>query len=161
VLHWRQAFDSSAVDELFALKSKPAPLGEIAELLGLSERDESLLNQFVTDREAPVRSRYGGPGLRWSYFGHACVLIESRDSALLTDPALSYPFDGATNRLTSAQLPPAIDFVLLTHAHQDHVLLETLLPLRARIGTILVPKNSAGNLQDPSLKLTLEACGFS
>jgi hypothetical protein len=32
--------------------------------------------------------------------------------------------------------------------------------LRDRIGTILVPRNSGGALQDPSLKLILRACGF-
>jgi L-ascorbate metabolism protein UlaG (beta-lactamase superfamily) len=50
--------------------------------------------------------------------------------------------------------------VLITHNHQDHVLFETLLQLRHKIKTILVPRNGGGSLQDPSLKLLLENCGF-
>jgi L-ascorbate metabolism protein UlaG (beta-lactamase superfamily) len=50
--------------------------------------------------------------------------------------------------------------VVLTHAHQDHVLLEHLLQLRYKIGTVLVPENVPGALQDPSLKLMLENQGF-
>jgi L-ascorbate metabolism protein UlaG (beta-lactamase superfamily) len=160
LVHWQKPFDSEAVDALFKLKLKPAPRGEIRELLGLSSRDGSILESLITDQPSPDRLPYEGSGLRWTYFGHACVLVETRDCSILTDPAISYAFEGASNRLTHEQLPSTIDFVLLTHSHQDHLLLETLLPLRARIGTILVPKNSGGRLQDPSLKLTLEACGF-
>ena len=53
-----------------------------------------------------------------------------------------------------------IDYVVITHNHQDHLLFETLLQLRHKIGTILVPRNGLGTLADPSLKLTLEAVGF-
>jgi L-ascorbate metabolism protein UlaG (beta-lactamase superfamily) len=49
---------------------------------------------------------------------------------------------------------------LITHNHQDHILFETLLQLRHKIGTVVVPRNGNGALQDPSLKLTLKACGF-
>jgi L-ascorbate metabolism protein UlaG (beta-lactamase superfamily) len=160
LLHWQKPFDSDSVDALFKLKTKAAPYGEIVELLGLSTCNESILGSLITDQPPSSRPSYEGPGVRWTYFGHACVLVETRDCTILTDPAISYSFEGASNRLTSEQLPYKIDFVLLTHAHQDHVLLETLLPLRSRIGTVLVPKNSGGRLQDPSLKLTLEACGF-
>jgi L-ascorbate metabolism protein UlaG (beta-lactamase superfamily) len=160
LLHWQTPFDAQAVDALFRTRSEPAQLGEIMELLGLSTRDETIVGSLVTDQAPKERPPFRGPGLRWTYYGHACVLVETRDCTILTDPAISYPFDGASNRSTYAELPSKIDFVLLTHAHQDHVLLETLLPLRSRIGTILVPKNSGGHLQDPSLKLTLEACGF-
>ena len=160
LLHWQKPFDAGAVDALFKLKIKPAPSGEIIELLGLSSRDGSIIEPLITDQAPTYRPPYEGPGLRWTYFGHACVLVETRDCSILTDPAISYSFEGASDRLTYEQLPSTIDFVLLTHAHQDHLLLETLLPLRSRIGTILVPKNSGGRLQDPSLKLTLEACGF-
>ena len=159
-IHWQAPFAIESVDALFRLKSEPAAYGEIRELLGLSERDDSILKPLLTDREPTVCPRYEGPGVRWKYFGHACVLIETRDCTILTDPAISYAFDGASDRFTYADLPESIDFVLLTHAHQDHVLLETLLQLRDRIGTVLVPRNSGGYLQDPSLKLILQACGF-
>jgi L-ascorbate metabolism protein UlaG (beta-lactamase superfamily) len=49
---------------------------------------------------------------------------------------------------------------LITHNHQDHILFETLLQLRHRVGTIIVPRNSGGSLQDPSLRLLLNQIGF-
>src|SRR6478609_1532164 len=59
-----------------------------------------------------------------------------------------------------AYLPEQIDYVLITHNHQDHVLFETLLQIRHKVKNILVPRSGVGNLQDPSLKLLLERCGF-
>jgi len=50
--------------------------------------------------------------------------------------------------------------VLITHDHQDHVLFETLLQIRHKVKNVIVPRNSGGHLQDPSLKLLLENCGF-
>jgi L-ascorbate metabolism protein UlaG (beta-lactamase superfamily) len=50
--------------------------------------------------------------------------------------------------------------VVITHAHHDHIVLETLIQLRSRIGRILVPRCSGGTLQDPSMKMVLEQIGF-
>jgi len=38
---------------------------------------------------------------------------------------------------------------------------ETLLQLRHKIGTVIVPKNSGGNIVDPSLKLLFQNLGFA
>src|SRR5262249_52303050 len=57
-------------------------------------------------------------------------------------------------------LPDTIDYVLITHNHQDHILFETLLQLRHKIRQIVVPRNGGGALHDPSVKLMLEAVGF-
>jgi L-ascorbate metabolism protein UlaG (beta-lactamase superfamily) len=50
---------------------------------------------------------------------------------------------------------------LVTHGHQDHLVTETLLRLRPRIDTVVIPRAKEGNLQDPSLGRFLEAIGFS
>jgi L-ascorbate metabolism protein UlaG (beta-lactamase superfamily) len=103
---------------------------------------------------------YEGAGVRWRYFGHACILIEVNGCSLLFDPVLSYTYESDISRYTYLDLPERIDYVLITHNHQDHVLLETLLQIRNKIGTIVVPRNGGGSLQDPSLRLILENCGF-
>jgi hypothetical protein len=40
------------------------------------------------------------------------------------------------------------------------VLFETLLQIRHKVKNIVVPRNGGGHLQDPSLKLLLQNCGF-
>lgn len=93
-------------------------------------------------------------------FGHACVLIESARTSVLVDPLVSYKYEEGIFRYTYADLPEKIDYVLITHNHQDHCMLETLLQLRHRIKHVLVPKNNGGGLADPSLKFMLQAVGF-
>jgi L-ascorbate metabolism protein UlaG (beta-lactamase superfamily) len=73
---------------------------------------------------------------------------------------LSYTYDTQISRYTYSDLPEVIDYALITHNHQDHILFETLLQLRHRIRNIVVPRNGGGALQDPSLKLLLKQCGF-
>jgi L-ascorbate metabolism protein UlaG (beta-lactamase superfamily) len=58
-------------------------------------------------------------------------------------------------------LPDTIDYVLFTHNHQDHILFETLLPLRHRVRNFVVPKTNSGVLQDPNLKLMFNHIGFN
>jgi L-ascorbate metabolism protein UlaG (beta-lactamase superfamily) len=80
---------------------------------------------------------------------------------MLFDPVLSYTYESNISRYTYLDLPEVIDYVLITHNHQDHVLFETLLQLRHKIRHIVVPRGAGGSLQDPSLKLLLQQCGFS
>ncbi|WP_394842257.1 MBL fold metallo-hydrolase [Pendulispora brunnea] len=154
-------FRDTALDEICDLRRRPAPIGRILELLdvaGAPEREE-LVRSFLT-REPPVPApRFEGDGLRVRYFGHACVLLESKGVSVLTDPALSYRYPTELPRFTFDDLPERIDYVLITHGHADHLMLETLLPLRSRIGTIVVPKSN-GERQDPSLRLALRHLGF-
>jgi len=79
---------------------------------------------------------------------------------MLFDPVLSYTYESGISRYTYLDLPKAIDYVLITHNHQDHVLFETLLQLRHKVRNIVVPRSGNGHLQDPSLKLILHNCGF-
>lgn len=103
---------------------------------------------------------YDGPGTRWRYFGHACILIETGGVSMLFDPVLSYTYEADVSRYTYLDLPDQIDYVLITHNHQDHVLFETLLQIRNKVKNIVVPHGSTGTLQDPSLGLLLKNAGF-
>ena len=66
--------------------------------------------------------------------------------SILLDPVLSYTYDSDISRYTYEDLPDVIDYVLITHNHQDHILFETLLQLRHRIRHIVVPRNGGGAL---------------
>jgi L-ascorbate metabolism protein UlaG (beta-lactamase superfamily) len=159
-LEWLLPFESEELDRLAELRTRPARFAEIKNWLGVPDEKDTLLRGLLTEQPCPPYSSYEGKGARWRYFGHACILLETRGVSFLLDPVLSYPYESRIPRYTYDDLPETIDFALITHNHQDHVLLETLLRLRHRIGAIVVPRNVIGALQDPSLKLLLEHCGF-
>lgn len=159
-VHLRWQFDAPAVDELFRLKTTPRPWAEIEGRFDVPDKARETFRSFFTTEKPRPYEPYTGRGIRWRYFGHACILVESKGQSLLFDPVLSYTYESDVSRYTYLDLPDRIDNVLITHNHQDHVLFETLLQLRHRIGTVIVPKNSGGSLQDPSLKLMLNNIGF-
>jgi L-ascorbate metabolism protein UlaG (beta-lactamase superfamily) len=153
-------FASKVIDELFKMKFEPRPYGFIKEALGIPDRDDAQFSTFFTTEPTPSAPRYAGEGVRIRYFGHACILIESKETSILTDPLISYQSPEAPYRYTYADLPETIDYVLITHNHQDHCMFETLLQIRHRIKNLIVPKSNGGGLADPSLKLVLQNIGF-
>ncbi|SRR6266496_969919 len=159
-IHLKTTFDSPGLDELFQMTNKSRPLGQILERLEVPKQKHQLFSSFFTT-DAPVPYwKYSGAGVRWRYFGHACVLVEAAGVSVLTDPVISYSYDSDLPRYTYEDLPDVIDFAVVTHNHQDHILFETLLQLRHRIRHVIVPKSGGGALQDPSVKLILENSGF-
>ena len=153
-------FSSERIDKLFRMKNEPASLDSVCETLDLNDEDANRFRSFLTPELPRPYAKYEGEGARWRYFGHACILLETRNVSVLMDPVLSYTYENSISRYTYEDLPEVIDYVLITHNHQDHILFETLLQLRHRIRNILVPRNGGGALQDPSLKLLLKQCGF-
>jgi L-ascorbate metabolism protein UlaG (beta-lactamase superfamily) len=150
-------FASDAVDVLSRGRREGVVFGRLQEALGLSSEQ---LSPFVSEDAPQLRRDPGASGPRVRYFGHACILVESEGTSVLFDPLLGYKFAGASPRYGFDDLPDEIDYAVITHSHQDHALFETLLQLRHRIKTLVVPRNMQGNLADPSLKLVLEAIGF-
>jgi L-ascorbate metabolism protein UlaG (beta-lactamase superfamily) len=154
-------FNSAAIDDLFRMKSSPQSLEYIKDALGIEKAAADRFDSFFTE-EGPEPSRcFEGDGVRIRYFGHACLLIETRDVNLLIDPVISYKFNDEPGRLTFTDLPDRIDFVLITHSHQDHMMFETLLQLRRQIKNIVVPRSHGGDRLDPSARLILQTAGFS
>ena len=160
-VHLQIPFASEQVDFLFRLKENPATYSAIKSTLSVADEDDEAFRSFLTTTPAHPYQTYKGQGARWRYFGHACILLESGGTSILTDPVLSYTYENNISRYTYKDLPEAIDCVLITHNHQDHLLFETMLQLRSRIKTIVVPRNAGGSLQDPSMKLILKQCGFN
>jgi L-ascorbate metabolism protein UlaG (beta-lactamase superfamily) len=159
-LEWQLPFESTELDRLYALRTRSASYSAISDLLAVPDDKHDVLMGLLTDQPPRVYSAYEGRGARWRYFGHACILLETGGKSILLDPVVSYTYETNIPRYTYDDLPETIDFALITHNHQDHVLFETLLQLRTRIRNIVVPRSVSGALQDPSLKLMLNHCGF-
>lgn len=161
IIHIELPFKEQLIDELFKMKKQPSSLEEIQKKLNIPKEKEVLFKSFFTIEAPKEYKKYEGEGIRTRYFGHACVLVETKEISILVDPVVSYDgYESDVDRYTVNDLPEIIDYVLITHNHQDHVLLETLLQLRSSIKTIVVPSSSKGNLQDPSLRLMFESIGF-
>ena len=154
-------FADRAYDEIFRSEYCGKPWRTICDLFNVDdEQSYNMVRSLFADNGPERYDRFCGNGFRWRYFGHACVLLESATASLLVDPMLSYSYDAKVSRYTYRDLPEHIDAVLITHNHQDHISIETLLKLRHRIGTIIVPRGGSGQLQDPSLYRILRQCGF-
>jgi L-ascorbate metabolism protein UlaG (beta-lactamase superfamily) len=153
-------FADRAVDRLFRAKTDPIEQSELFEFVPIPEAAETIFRSLFHEEIRKPYQRYTGPGVRWRYFGHACILVETREVVILFDPVLSYTYESGISRYTYDDLPDVIDWVVITHNHQDHILFETLLQLRHKITTIIVPDSGSGALQDPSLKLLLNTVGF-
>ncbi len=158
--HWQHSFSEESVDALFRLKCEPQSYDTIRNFMEVADESEALFKSFLTPDAPRPYEPYRGATARWRYFGHACVLVETPRMSMLFDPVLSYTYESNISRYTYLDLPKMIDYVLITHNHQDHVLFETLLQIRHKVRYIVVPR-SGGTLQDPSLKLLLQNVGFT
>ena len=161
VLHLPVPFDHKGIDALCSMKREAGSIEEMAQLLGVQDADRPLFNSFFTQQEHPKYNKYEGAKARMRYFGHACILIETKDVSILVDPLISYyGYESSVMHYSDIDLPDVIDYVLITHNHQDHILFETLLPLRHKIRNIIVPRTTSGFLQDPNVKLIFNQIGF-
>jgi Diiron non-heme beta-hydroxylase N-terminal domain/Beta-lactamase superfamily domain len=161
-IEWAVPFDDERVDELFRLDYAPRPLAEIRDLLGLQPSDDERLLPLLTEEPAPPPpARWEGSAARVRTLGHAGVLVEWNGTSILVDPYVSViPGDGGIDRISFHDLPERIDYVLITHLHQDHFCLETLLRLRHKIDCLVVPRASGMFYGDISLKLLARSIGF-
>lgn len=154
-------FSHKAIDQLFRSRHEPVDVSDMMSNFNIPDSKRDMFLSFFSENpsEKNENRNYLGNDVRIRFLGHACILLQTKDISILTDPIISYPVKGEP-RYTYKDMPDVIDYVLLTHGHQDHVLFETLLQLRYKIKTIIVPKNQKGALEDPSLKLTLQRIGF-
>ena len=88
---------------------------------------EALAPYFTCPSARPQGERYAGAGVRVRYFGHASVLIETSQTAVLVDPSGARRPEGDNDHFCLDDLPPWIDALFLSHGHQDHLCPEALL----------------------------------
>lgn len=155
-------FSHPAIDILSRMKRQPGTIDTVRSLLQVRDEHAGLFETFFTEDVPPAYSKYTGDKIRMRYFGHACILVETKDVSILLDPLISYyGYHSDVEHFSDADLPDVIDYVLITHNHQDHILFETLLPLRHKVKNIIVPGTRGGRLEDPQLKLMFKAIGFN
>jgi len=158
---FKMRFSDQRLDTLAAMRTRPKSFKSVADLFDVPEGDMATFRRLFTS--TPPQSangrEYAGDGTRVRYFGHACVLVQTASTAVLFDPTFAVePADDG--RLTFNDLPEFIDYVVLTHSHQDHFCPEMLLQLRHRVGRVVIPRNNSGSIADPSLKLALRELGY-
>jgi L-ascorbate metabolism protein UlaG (beta-lactamase superfamily) len=159
VLDIRIPFRHPGLAELFVARLRATTPQLLREALELSDDQAARLSGLLTTEPDLASDRHIDGGGRIRYFGHACLLLQTPGATIITDPFISAD-SAATGRYTYRDLPDHIDLVLITHGHQDHIVLETLLQLRGRVGAVVVPRSSRGNLADPSLALVLSHVGL-
>ena len=157
----KMEFDDCRIDQLASMRTTPGSFKKIVGDLGIAPQNLTEFRRFFTDKP-PSRNacEYSGDGVRVRYFGHACVLLQTACTSILIDPMFAWDTDKDDGRLTFNDLPDHLDYVVLSHNHQDHCAPEMLLQLRHRVGRVIVPRNNSGNAADPSMKLMLEHLGM-
>jgi len=153
-------FDHPGLDALVKARIEGTTLARLREALELDDEQAVQLGRLLAPQPSLAPDRHIESGGRIRYFGHACLVLQSPDAAVVVDPFISTD-NRHGDRYTLDDLPDHIDLVLITHGHQDHIVLETLLQLRSRTDAIVVPRSSRGNLCDPSIGLYLKSMGFT
>lgn len=156
-------FNATIVDRTFKARRHPITESELDQLFAEHECAGGLHYRDLFTTDKPLRQpRPVESGVRLQYTGHAGFLIQSPQLSILIDPVIATRDPADQDAILGfSDLPETIDYVCLTHNHQDHVNFETLLQLRHKIGQVLVPKSNGGKLADPSLRLLLRQFGFS
>jgi L-ascorbate metabolism protein UlaG (beta-lactamase superfamily) len=152
-------FAHEGLAELFCGRFAPVTLDGLVMSLGLDGAQAGLLGGWLGEGPDLAADRHVAAGARIRYFGHACLVLQTERAAVVTDPFISADVT-ARDRFTFRDLPDWIDLVLVTHGHQDQIVLETMLALRGRVGQVVVPRSGRGSLADPSLGLYLSHVGM-
>jgi L-ascorbate metabolism protein UlaG (beta-lactamase superfamily) len=159
VLDLRIPFRHPGLEELFRSRVHGTTLGRLRDMLELDDEQAIALGRLLAEQPDLAADRHVDSGARIRYFNHACLVFQTPQVSIITDPWVNAD-SSAIDRFTYRDLPDHLDLALITHGHQDHIVLETMLALRGRIGTVVVPRSSRGNMADPSLALYLSHLGL-
>ncbi|ESP93925.1 MBL fold metallo-hydrolase [Pseudoalteromonas luteoviolacea] len=162
-LHLNIPLNHPFVNTLFSMRDVPQELDDIAAQFEALDIEGSLSFEelFTTTPPKKTAKPVEQGKVEIDYLGHAGLMVRTASATVMVDPVLAYMNDEEVNKVTFDDLPDSIDCVMVTHTHMDHLCIETLLQLKHKIKQIAVPKSNSGMLADPSMKLMLNALGFS
>ncbi|RUQ94637.1 MBL fold metallo-hydrolase [Legionella septentrionalis] len=125
--------------------------------------DKDKLSSYFA--EQPLKKEesrhYQEEGVRVRYFGHACILLQTKATTILLDPLISYyQTESGVNRFSLNDLPDVIDYVIFTHNHLDHIAFETLMFLKNKVKHFVFPRSLGGTLLDPDVRQILRMQGY-
>jgi L-ascorbate metabolism protein UlaG (beta-lactamase superfamily) len=104
--------------------------------------------------KASFDTKIEAPRITW--FGHSTLLVEMEGKTLLIDPmfgGVASPLLTVGNQRFKPGLPlsiedlPAIDAVLMTHDHYDHLDYESILAIKDRVPQFFIPLGMHGHLR--------------
>ncbi|SNZ11109.1 L-ascorbate metabolism protein UlaG, beta-lactamase superfamily [Persephonella hydrogeniphila] len=129
-------------------------------------KDYKLHNKFILDensliyREIRFALSHGYDFI--ANLGHSTFLISYKGIRFLTDPFLSPHIFGIRRQKPALRpdLVPEVDFILISHAHYDHLDMRTLRRLK-RNTTIILPENTKPVLGKTHFKKIVELKHYS
>lgn len=163
--HVQLAMDFCApeVDQLVASRTKGITRETVDDIFSRFDTRGGLDYRELFTTEPPSR-RYEAVSddkIKLTFLGHASFMIETKDVSILMDPVIAIRGDSYADKVISySELPKKIDYICITHNHQDHYNIEALLQLRHKTGKLILPVNNGGTLPDPSMKLIAKQLGF-
>jgi len=161
-LHVNMSFNDESLKKLLKARTSPISQQEIDAIFeGKILKGGLKVEELFTTSEPKLSYKCPDYNVRVQYTGHAGFMVETGGITIMIDPVIAVRDQKINEDLIDySELPPVIDYVLLTHAHQDHMNIETLLQIRDRVDKVIVPKNNGGSLFDPSMKLILQQLEF-
>ena len=161
-LQLKMHFNAPELATVLRSRVEGAPGETIHSIFSRSEKLGGLDYRELFTEKRPLRQHTPVEnGLRIRFLGHASFLLETPNVAIAMDPVIAVRGEAYQDEVFSySELPPKLDYICITHNHQDHYNLETLLQLRHKVGKLILPVNNGGTLPDPSMKLIAQQLGF-
>jgi L-ascorbate metabolism protein UlaG (beta-lactamase superfamily) len=156
----RVPFNDDRLTKLFAMDVEPCERANAHKLLHDLGVPAAACNALLEPARPPQAIARPSKGLHLRNFGHACIFFDDGKTTVLVDPFLSAQANQGAPRYTFADLPTTIDYALVTHAHIDHFVVETLMRLRHRVRTLIVPRNLGLCYADVSLRRVAQQLGY-
>ena len=155
------SIDSKLLSMICRSRTEGLVYEDLMAQLNLTEEQQRQFRDFFTEEIKCRKYSKVQQGVRLRYFGHACVLIESSECSILFDPLISFmqPENGV-ERYTLEDLPDFIDYVVFSHNHLDHIVFETLIFLKHKVGEFVFQTSSGNTKLNPSLAIMLQHLGF-